>query len=223
MLQLLVLRSVAQQNSISIVGGVFQTSYAFEKSTLYPNTAIVFPWQGEYSKANMLLGADVSRSLSDHWSIKTGLRLLLTGYSQEVDLMWGSEFTPNGYERLLPNERLVINHLFLEIPLAVRYIILRKKITPFAEAGITSNYYLKTRVKQRIEGHYKKYWDSSEDVHGLNLALKAGAGLCYRITEKQRLFVLPLIRYQLTNIEQMSSNFGIGFGLEASWQFHLGI
>ena len=217
-------RSVAQQSSISIVGGVFQTQYDFvlNAGTVYPNSSFIFPWEGKYTKTNALFGLDLNRSVSEHWQIKTGLRLFLTGYRQEKDLKWGSEFTGNGYEPLLPNERLVINHLFLEVPLALRYFILVKKFAPYLEAGISTNYYLTTQMKQRIEGNEATFFDNDKSqINLLNFALKLGIGLQYRLAGKHGFFVQPVIYSQLKSVEKVSRNPGPSFGLEAGWQIQL--
>ena len=208
----------AQKTEIALTGGILNSTYKFEEQTTYPNTAsFIFPWEGTYSRTNALIGADLLHSLSKHWQVKTGLHFYLTGYVQETDLMWPSEFTIEGYKPSLPNERLVINHLFLEVPLLFRYRFTEKRLTPYAEAGISTNYYLTTGIKERLEGNTKKFRQRNEAVNPVNVALRVGAGVQYRLSEKHRVFLQPVLRYQLGSIEKTSVNPGIGWGVEAGW------
>jgi hypothetical protein len=212
----------AQKTEIALTGGILNSTYKFEEQTTYPNTAsFIFPWEGTYSRTNALVGADLLHSLSTHWQVKTGLHFYLTGYVQETDLMWPSEFTLEGYKPLLPNERLIINHLFLEIPLLLRYRLTEKRLTPYAEAGISTNYYLTTGIKERIEGNTKTSRQRNEAVNPVNVALRFAAGVQYRLSEKHRVFLQPMLRYQLGSIEKTAANPGIGWGVEAGWMLRL--
>lgn len=211
----------AQKTAIVITGGLMHTAYEFDGPQVYSNTSFIFPWSGRHARVNGLLGAEVIRAVSTHWQLKTGLRLYLTGYTQEIDLMWPSEFTPEGYKPLIPNERLVVNHLFLEIPLLVRYRFTEKRFAPYAEAGISTNYYLTTGVKQRIEGNTEKFQQRNEAVNPVNVALRCAAGVQYRVFGKQLVFLQPVLRYQMGSIEKTSANPSLGWGVEAGWMLQL--
>lgn len=212
----------AQKTDLAISGGIIHTAYEFKGVQLYPNTAFIFPWSGRQARLNPLFGIEVIQAVSAHWQIKTGLRLYVTGYTQETDLMWPSEFTPAGYAPSLPNERLSVNHLFLEIPLLVRYRFAEKTWTPYAEAGISTNYYLTTGVNERIEGNEKTFQEKNDAVNPVNLALQGAAGIQYRLAERHRFFLQSTLRYQASSIEETSSNPGVGWELTTGWMLRLG-
>ena len=212
----------AQKTDLSFSAGFMHTAYEFDGLQIYPNTAFIFPWEGRRARVNPLLGIEVIHALSAHWQLKSGLRLYVTGYTQELDFRWPSEFTPTGYQASLPNERLAISHLFLEIPLLVRYRLTEKTWTPYAEAGISTNYYLTTGISQRIEGNENQFQEKNEAVNPVNVALQGAAGIQYRLTEKHRLFLQTTLRYQASSIEETSSTPGLGWGLETGWLLRLG-
>lgn len=212
----------AQKTDLSFSGGIIYTAYKFEGTQFYPNTALLFPWSGRHARVNPLFGVEVIHAFAAHWQIKTGLRLYVTGYTQETDLMWPSEFTPAGYAPSLPNERLSVNHLFLEIPLLVRYRFAEKTWTPYAEAGISTNYYLTTGVNERIEGNEKTFQEKNDAVNPVNLALQGAAGIQYRLAERHRFFLQSTLRYQASSIEETSSNPGVGWELTTGWMLRLG-
>lgn len=212
----------AQRTDLSIVGGVFQTPYRFADRTLYPNTSFTFPWSGDYAQASGLLGVDLSRAFSPHWRIETGLRLFLTGYAQEKDLHWPSEVSSNGtYTAALPIDRLAIHHLFLEIPLLTRYLFSTGAWTPYLEAGILTDYYLTSGVKERLEGHTNKFRDRNDAVRPLHFALHLGAGMQYQYSGRQAAFLQAVVSRRLNSIENGSENPGIGFGLHAGWRLRI--
>ena len=212
----------AQRTELTVIGGVFQTPYRFADRTQYPHTSFSFPWSGDYRKDNVLLGADLSRALHTHWQVATGLRLFLSGYAQVKDFHWPSEVTPDGtYSADLPIDRLAINHLFLEVPLLARYLFSAGKCTPYIETGISTNYYLTTGVKERLEGGTKKFRERNDAVRPVHFTGHLDAGLQYRYSDRQALFVQAALRYQLNTIEEGSENPGIGYGLNFGWRLRL--
>lgn len=207
----------AQKTAIALSGGVLSTPYDLQSALNGPNSAFIFPWEGRHAGLHPLLGASLIRTVSGNWQLRTGLGLFLTGYAQEKDLMWPSEFTPEGYKALLPDERLVVSHIFLEIPLLARYQFGSKRVSPLLEAGLLTNYYLTTTFNERIEGTTKRSWRRSEDVYPVNVALRLGAGVSYRLSERQSVFLQPVLRYQIGSVEKTSGNPGVAVGLEAGW------
>ncbi len=212
----------AQRTGLTLTGGAVPTAYRFAPRTVYPNTSFSFSWEGGYTRPNVMFGADLYRTLNAHWQLESGLRLLLTGYTQTKDYQWPSEFAPDGtYTASLPDERLAINHLFLEIPLVARYLFSTARVTPYAEAGMSANYYLTTGVKERLEGETKKFRDRNEEVRPLHIALDLAAGVQWSYSARQAVFAQAIVQYLLNGIEKAAENPGLGYGFQAGWRLRL--
>lgn len=212
----------AQKTFFSISVGIQRTAYEFDGQQSYPNTSPIFPLTGRRARTGQVVGAELTHAVAKHWQLKTGLQFRITGYAQETDLRWPSEHDNYGkYHPYLPKERLVVNHLFLEIPLLVQYRFAEKRATPYVEAGVSTNYYLTTEVKQRIAGETEKFRQRNEAINPVNAALRCAAGIQYRISKKHQVFLQQVLRYQAGRIEKNSANPGLGWGVEAGWMLQL--
>lgn len=213
----------AQGTEIGVTAGALSSPYTFSPAYTYPGALYVFAFDGSYNQANALLGADLLRSVSRHWQFRVGLRGFLSGYHVETDLMWSSEFNSNGgYEPSLPNERFMANHLFLEIPLQLRYLLFPdKKFGLYAEAGFSTNYYLSTWISQRVEGNAKNRWERNSDVRPVNLSLDVAAGAQLRLGEKRTLFLQPVLRFPVSDVEKTDGKNGVSVGLETGLRWRL--
>lgn len=212
----------AQTSELTLTGGILQSGYRFAPRTLFPYTSPSFPWEGSYTRANPFVGVGYCRSIRPRWRIETGLRLALSGYTQEKDFHWPSEFNPDGtYSAVLPADRLTVNHLFLEIPLTARYQFSGAQLSPYAEMTVFTNYYLTTGVKERLEGQTKKFRTRSDTVQPIQFSVQLAAGLQIQLSRRQTAFIQTGLIYLLNRVEKDVENPGIGYGVNAGWRLRL--
>ncbi len=211
----------AQKSAVSIVAGLTRMPYEFDGPTRYDQTAAFFLWDGTQQRIHYHLGADYNYAVAGHWQIKTGLRVAYSRVAQELDLHWPSENANGQYMPVYQNERLELQHLFLDVPLAVRYVFSDRKFAPFAEAGFVMGAYLTSGIKERIEDRVGEKWSRNGEVRPFSLAAQVSAGVQYRLSARQALFVQVQPRVQLVGVEKVSKNAGLGWGVEAGWRVQL--
>ena len=214
-------RLSAQKSAVSIVAGLTRIPYEFDGPTRYDKTAAFFLWDGTQQRTHYHLGADYHYAISGHWQIKTGLRVAYSRAAQELDLQWPAENANGQYMPIYQNERLELQHLFLDVPLAVRYVFSDRKFTPFAEAGFVMGAYLTSGIKERIEDQVGEKWSRNGAARPFSLAAQLAAGVQYRLSARQALFVQVQPRVQLVGVEKVSKNSGLGLGVEAGWRAQL--
>lgn len=210
----------AQRTYLGVVAGSSSTTYVFDDPAPYPGASDYFLWKGEQSGTDYLLGADLTRSWSTHWEIRLGMRFATSGYEQSIGPDWVE--TGDGDIVPLPEDRLSVSHLFLEVPLAARYLFLTKKWTPYAEAGISANTYLSTRVSERIGDEPNRFWKRNGAVRPLNLRAQVAAGIqFYSAQGKICWFGQMTGHYQMIRIEKMVRNPLIDLAVETGCRFRL--
>lgn len=186
----------------------------------------------ERGKFNYRAGINYTYKKSERIWMKTGIRYVRTGYilQDEDDLMWPQEFdtltgeyTP---DPTLPHElRLSKDYLFIEIPLAARYILQRRNLTTFLEAGFSPHVYLTTRTREITDLYelteYKR--EESEEFNKVQLVGTASIGFSYKIGERLQILAQPTFRYHLTKllltdspIKEHLYNVGVDLGLSYS-------
>ena len=180
----------------------------------------------ESAKFNWRIGFNYNRRLTSKIVLKTGLRLASVGYKGEkkTGLRWGSEHDGMGGwipDPSLPHEiQLVHDYWFTELPIAGRFEINQKKLSPFFELGISPSVYMTTRTKTITDIGTNSEFQNG-DVHNFNKLHIVGFisfGLNYSINDRNQLFGQPTFRYHLTKladapISENLYNFGIEIGI----------
>ena len=172
----------------------------------------------ESGKLNWRVGFNYNRRLTDKIFLRTGLRLASVGYKGEkIVLRWGSDDTdPN-----LPHEiQFVYDYWFAEIPIAGRFEMNRKKISPFFELGISPSIYLIQRTKTITDIKTETQFQNN-NIDGFKKVHIVGFisfGVNYTINDKFQLFGQPIFRYHLTElvdapIVEHLFNYGIEIGI----------
>ncbi len=212
-------RMEAQRTAFSIVGGMCRIPYSFATPVHYSNAKISYSRNSPEYRNSYCFGVDLNQAVSKHWQIKVGARMQITALTQEVDLHWPAENNGQGqYKPLYPNERLDMWNVFIEVPLMARYVFSERKLVPYAEAGLSTNYYLQSKIKETFLGDTETFKGRVEELRPVNFALVFAAGIQYRYSAKQSLFVQPVLRYQLNSVEEVTENRGLGFGMELGWR-----
>ena len=178
----------------------------------------------ETGKLNWRAGFNYNRRLSSRLFLKTGVRLASVGYEKEnKSLQWPSEHNGAGGwagpDPNLPRElRQTRDYWFLELPVAGRYELGGKKLTPFIEAGLSPTVYLTTRTKTVTDISTEVAFQSGE-VYNFNtwhLVGQLSFGFNCDIGERLQLFGQPTVRYHLTKLADAPvGEYLYNFGIEA--------
>jgi hypothetical protein len=183
----------------------------------------------ERGKLNWRIGFNYNQKIGKKIFIKTGIRLASVGYQKEkrTGLRWPSEHDGMGGwspDPNLPHEiQTVLDYWFAEMPLAARFEMNKKKLSPFFELGISPSIFLATRVKSITDigkdasfhkggvYHFKKF----------HMVGVISLGLNYSVNEKFQIFGQPAFRYHFTKlvdapIDEYLFNYGIEIGIRRS-------
>lgn len=213
--------------SIDFITGI-EYSYRFLKST-EPNVInipdIVEIRKDETGKLNWRAGFNYNQPLANNLYLKTGLRLASIGYKGEnnTDIQWPSENSGGTWvpDPSLPREvQLIWDYLFLEVPIAARWEMGAKKLTPFIELGVAPTLLLTTRTTTKTDLGRETQFGSNEssNFNRVHLTSIAAFGFNYAINDHLQLFGQPTMRYHITNLSKSSIqehlfNYGIELGL----------
>lgn len=214
--------------SIDFVSGV---EYSYRMLTSSSEDRVVWSMledrdDQEIGKLNWRVGFNYNRKISKNIFLKTGLRFASIGYKGEkiTGIRWGSEHDGMGgwiLDPSLPHEfQLVYDYWFTEIPMAGRFEINRKKLSPFFELGISPSIYLTSR-KKTVTDIGKESEVPNGDVQDFNRLHVVGFisfGLNYSLNDTFQLFGQPVFRYHLTQladapISEYLLNYGIEIGI----------
>jgi Outer membrane protein beta-barrel domain len=215
------------KSTIDFVSG-FEYSYRILKANneeLITNV-ILGSRSGETGKLNFRFGFNYNQMLSKKFFLKSGIRLASVGYKGEkkTGLVWGSEIDPTlGYQRdpSLPHEsQFIYDYWFFEIPIVGRFEFNNRKISPFIEAGISSNIYLTTKTKTAtdISSSTNFYNEAKLNLNRFHLSANLSFGINYQLNPKWILFFQPIFRYHFTKlvdapIKEYLYNYGIELGV----------
>lgn len=225
MVLLLVFEGFGQLQTIEVIGSPDYSYRLLSNADSGDNTAR----EQERGKLNYRAGINYTYKKSERIWMKTGIRFVQTGYilQDEDNLMWPQEFdtltgeyTP---DPTLPHElRRSSDYLFIEIPLAGRYILRRRNLTTFLEAGFSPHVYLTTRTREVTDlyEHTEYSREENEEFNKIQLVGTASIGFSYKIREGLQILVQPIFRYHLTKLYLTDSpvrehlyNVGVELGL----------
>ncbi|MCB0652842.1 MAG: outer membrane beta-barrel protein, partial [Saprospiraceae bacterium] len=96
----------------------------------------------ERAKTGLRFGFNYNKRLAKKLVFKTGLRYASKGYKSEKKggLRYESEYATGVYvldPSLVHEYQYVYNYWFLELPLAVRFELSKKKFSPYIETGLS--------------------------------------------------------------------------------------
>ncbi|MCC6459548.1 MAG: PorT family protein [Saprospiraceae bacterium] len=205
----------AQTTTVGWVLGLAPTTYQFDAPTVYPGTSTGLGWLGAYTKNNLLLGADVTRTLAGNWQLKSGLRLSTSGYTQEVYMGTIELYDGTIIESY---NTLTINHVYLDLPVLARYQLWQKKWSPYAEAGISTHYYLSTLVSDLGWHVVERRFEHNLTSRPLFLRANLALGCQLRVGERRYWFAQLTGYWQLLRAEEYVRNPVPNLGAEIGWR-----
>lgn len=216
-----------EKSSVDILGGV---EYSFRYSNNPTNTfsssaGSIFGMDNEdFFKGGLgwRAGFNYNKRLSQDLLFKSGLRVYHARFQSEklTGLMWGSEHDGVGGwagpdPNLFHEFQIVHKFWFLEIPIALRYEFVGKKLIPYFEGGFAPSVYLNSTTEE-ITDIGRESYEYSSNIPRIHLVLLIAGGVNYSIHKNLGLFIQPSFRYHLTGIERIddSKDYLYGFGIE---------
>lgn len=208
----------SQTNSIDLIGSLDLTYRALITQEFIGDN-IIEERQDEVPKLNWRAGFNFNQQLFEKWFLKTGLRLASVGYrSAKKELRFGDQHDGSGGfdETSTRIQQLTIDYLFLEIPLMLRYEWQREKWAPFVEGGVSTSYYLVTRLTTSIDNDDTTRLDNQSDAAiPIYFVANASFGMNYNISEQWQAFGQSIFRFHLNPIsKEVIKEYLYGLGLE---------
>ncbi len=182
---------------------------------------------GDKKKMNYRIGFNYEQKLAEKIWFKTGARFAKIGFvdSHLSDLRWGSENVSGTWVKdpSLPHEiKDIVEYSFIEVPAIIRFEFTDKRWQPFFEVGIGNNFYLKSKFIQKTDIR-KDFSESREpDVNKYQLSGILSIGVNYAFCEDFKLFLQPVYRHHITQVNDMSSEIHlINYGVEVGARLRL--
>ncbi|MFK8005221.1 MAG: outer membrane beta-barrel protein [Saprospiraceae bacterium] len=216
---------LAQSNSkIELLGSL---DYSYRH---HGNSGIVQSVRSsEKGKLNYHFQLNYHQKLKEKIWLKIGLGLASAGYNSEIiELRYGSQHDgQGGFNPVLTSDENIqtkYTYQFLVIPIALRYDFLQKKLKPFVEIGLNTNYYLRSITSSFTNGDKSGSRKERENqINQIQLAPTLAFGVSYQINEKWEFVAQPNFTYHLTPTYKESSDLSASNGLVKEYQWSAGL
>ncbi|MFT5382837.1 MAG: hypothetical protein ACI8VT_004115 [Saprospiraceae bacterium] len=186
---------------------------------------------------NFKYGVDYNLQFRKNLIFKTGIRIAKIGYNNNYSYTSFVFLEPLTTEELLailngeeippsqPNNNhkvnIKTNHQFIELPVALRYLFNKKKLSPFVEFGLSPYLYVNTHTKGSVN---EDTIDSNrrienKDFRKVNLMLMVSFGVEYKVVNNLKIFFQPNYRLSLLKkskngpIKEYPYSLGLEFGI----------
>lgn len=163
---------------------------------------------GDVASVKFRFGANYNYKINDRLVLKTGLRMANIGYKSYYSrrIFFGQYSTEyDGFSvpyNVSKNEGFSTsyNHFFIEVPLMARYEFKKSfgKFQPYAEAGLSGQYYLTTFSNEERNGVKELYAEKFDNINKFQMSANIGLGFNYNVSNRMQLFFQPTFRYNLT-------------------------
>ncbi len=215
----------AQSNSkIELLGSL---DYSYRH---YANSGIVQSLRSsDKGKLNYHFQLNYHQKLKEKIWLRIGLGLASTGYKTEkVELRYGSQHDgQGGFDPFLSSDERIqtkYNYQFLSIPIALRYDFSQKKLRPFVEVGLNTNYYLQSITSFFVNGDKSDSRKERENqINQIQLAPTISFGLSYDVNEKLEIVAQPNFTYYLTPTYKETEDLSLSNGLVKEHQWGGGL
>ncbi|MBL4658198.1 MAG: outer membrane beta-barrel protein [Flavobacteriales bacterium] len=117
---------------------------------------------------------------------------------------------------------IVYHYEYLDLPLSLNYIFINKKVKMLLTGGLSVNIFLNYRgvsITDNLDGtSEKKSFSTEEDLEAINLAMLAGVGVEFGISDKLDLRIESIFRNSMTSIidapiKQFPYSIGLNIGV----------
>lgn len=171
----------------------------------------------EIGKLNYHFDINYNQQLKEKLWMKIGLGFSSAGYNTKNKEIIGGRDDQGGFDPFLATGIFLqtkLDYHFLRIPIALRYEFLQKKIKPFIEVGITTNYYLQSTVRFFKNGDkIGSEKERREEINQIQFAPTLSFGLNYEINEKWEFVAQPNFTYHVTKNYKESADLSLSNGL----------
>lgn len=202
------------------VGLTFSPDYCYASSGKYFSELPIFGFTS---------GVNLAYSVHKRITLETGILLTAKGKKTTYGLSvayWPEGVTHYTYLYQYYADRYNYHHYYVEIPLKVNFNLLTKRTKLFITAGVSPNIYVgskSTRIREffsedRLE-RQATYYDA--ELIRLNLAVIAGLGFSYDLSEDLVLKIEPTYSQSLISIDTPTKLYLHSIGLDAGLYFRL--
>jgi len=109
---------------------------------------------------------------------------------------------------------------YLELPLALRYKIIDKKLNFSIVGGMVTNFLVNNGVRLKSNGNSENF-GKTRDINKVNYQASIGLGLAYPIIDRLAISLEPRFRYYLNPIDEVLNVHPYSFGLFAGLSYSL--
>ncbi|MGV9003199.1 hypothetical protein [Flavobacterium sp.] len=110
---------------------------------------------------------------------------------------------------------------YSEIPVEVKYLLLNKKVSVEGIAGFSFLYLNKNEIIIKAENGFSKSIGQTSNLMKTNLSVNVGLGLNYKLNNRLKLILEPVVNYHLNTFQNSNSakpySFGVRTGLRYSF------
>jgi len=178
--------------------------------------------ENEEAKFNWRVGANYRKGLSEKNYLKIGARISSLGYKRVITgLIFGSDLDGvDGFDPDDASDAMFFNdYLFFELPISFGVVQRKDNFSFFAEAGVSPNIYLTTRLRSAFDGDQNTQLGRVRNVRAANVSALVAVGVSYHVNYNLSIFGQPSFRYHFTTLGKVTLlkrylySYGIEFGL----------
>lgn len=219
--------NLAQKNSIDFVLGVDQGFWLLsaDSKEVTIRDQVQRRKDLEREKPAFRIGFNYNYALGQRLFLKSGLRLINPGYrSRNLLSVSAAEREQFPDFPSSSTQEFNYNYLFLEVPLAMRYVYSRSWCKSYLEAGISGYYYLGTRIHdpETAGSTSSTNFHFQEQITSFSWMANLAIGAEFWVQNQIPVFIQLTGRYQLNNLvnEGIKERF-VGLGIETGvrWLF----
>jgi hypothetical protein len=190
----------------------------------YSNRVLNNPsFSDETGKLNYRIGLNYNRKMTEKMWLEGGLRFSSIGYNGKKmtgltylsDILTGTLIQDPTSPRQL---QFITDHLFIEIPIGIRYDLSQNKLKTYFTVGLSPNIYLTTKKQTITEFGSSTTYFKTTGIQKMTFSANVGFGVEYLMNQQYQIFAQPSFRYHFTNlgtgpIAEYLYNFGLELGI----------
>jgi len=178
------------------------------------------------SYRDMYLRGQVNKSVYKGIFISSGLGIRRQRFRTEINFAkWESEIQGNDpfdspgslHDDIIEDTR----HWFIDVPILLRYQFTKGKITPFAESGIISSYYLRSKSDLKLDDQSEPtYKGKYRGIQNFHFVTTASLGVSYAISNHFSITLRGRFFRQLKSTNELTAiDPYYGYGINAGVMF----
>ncbi len=202
----------------------------------------------ENSKFSFTTGLNFKYDLNKKWTLLTGASFSTISKSCTIQTMYAATNARNEIHFLLPTSNGIIempndvshanlkagdsltatavcNQLikFINVPIMIGFQIPKKKITWYANAGVSANFIIQEKAKIKMNNSETTIMNHVSGLKKMNFGFLIGTGVQYNLFDNFGIFIEPMLRGSFTSITRSTAvnsyPYSLGLNLGVSLHF----